>query len=238
MANYTTNLQELSQSQGGKEATINKLFDAASQSMLGGRKESSVGLAWDYYGGNMFASSGAVIAVANGTLTLTNTATNYIEIDQAGTVTANTSAFTEGRTKLYSVVCAGGVVTGYTDYRINFNSLSAYNATVTSTSNTPTITQAHYGKILLWSPTGGGSFTLPANGATAGAWFEVVLLTDQTITMSAATADTLITRGDLTADSVAFSTGGEKIGAAVKFLSNGTYWIAINKSDCTMTVNT
>jgi len=238
MANSTTNINEIDQSQSSKEVTANGLFDCASQSMLGGRMDTSLGLTFNVYGGNMFSSAGAVIAVANATLTLTNTATNYVEIDQAGTISSNTSAFTVGSTKLYTAVCAGGLVTSYTDHRVNLNSASGYSTIVTSSSNTPTITQAHYGKTLQWSPSGAGSFNLPANGATAGAWFEVLILTDQSTVMSAATADTLITRGDLTADSVEFSTAGQKIGAKVRFESTGTYWVATNKSDCTMTVNT
>lgn len=237
MANKTTNIAQLTQTQASKYATVNELFDAASQSMLGGIEYIS-GLNFHYYGGNMFGAAGNVIAVANGYVTLTNSATNYIEMDQAGTITANTSAFTEGRTKLYTAVTSGGEVTNYTDYRINFNSAAIYKTTVAITSNTPTITSAYYGKTILWSPTGSGSFTLPANGATAGSWFEVVLLTNQTITISSATAGTLITNGSTIANSVEFSTASHKIGASVMFISNGTYWIAINKSDCTMTVNT
>jgi hypothetical protein len=64
------------------------------------------------------------------------------------------------------------------------------------------------------------------------------LLTNQTITISAATADTLITFNDTAADSVAFSTTSNKIGAWVRFISNGSVWIAVNFSNNTMTVAT
>jgi hypothetical protein len=110
--------------------------------------------------------------------------------------------------------------------------------TTTSTSNSVTFTSAHYGLEFLWSPTGTATATLPANGAAAGSWFIVTVLTDQTTTISAATADTLITVNDTTADSVAFSTAGQKIGSHVKFISNGSVWIAINLGSTTMTVAT
>lgn len=110
--------------------------------------------------------------------------------------------------------------------------------TTTSTSNSVTFTSAHYGLEFLWSPTGIATATLPANGAAAGSWFIVTVLTDQTTTISAATADTLITVNDTTADSVAFSTAGQKIGSSVKFISNGSVWIAINLGSTTMTVAT
>jgi hypothetical protein len=110
--------------------------------------------------------------------------------------------------------------------------------TNTSTSTSLTITSAQYGSTLLWSPGGTATATLPANGAAVGSWFDIILLTNQTVTISAATADTLITDGDLTADSVAFSTVSHKIGSAVRFVSDGTSWIAINIGSTTMTIAT
>jgi hypothetical protein len=110
--------------------------------------------------------------------------------------------------------------------------------TNTSTSTSLTITSAQYGSTLLWSPGGTATATLPANGAAAGAWFDIILLTNQTVTISSATADTLITDGDTAADSVAFSTTSHKIGSAVRFISNGSFWIAINLGSTTMTIAT
>lgn len=107
-----------------------------------------------------------------------------------------------------------------------------------STSNTVTFTSADYGTVFLWSPSGTATATLPANGAAAGSWFDVLLLTAQTITISSATVDTLITLNDTQADSVAFSTAGSKIGALVRFISNGSFWVAINLSNHTMTIAT
>ena len=107
-----------------------------------------------------------------------------------------------------------------------------------STSTSITFDNTYYGKRFYWSPTGTATATLPANGATAGSWFEVYLLTNQTITISAATADTLITFNDTTADSVAFSSANSKVGGLLRFESNGTVWIAVNLSNNTMTVGT
>ena len=62
--------------------------------------------------------------------------------------------------------------------------------------------------------------------------------TDSTIpTISAATVDTLITFHDVAADSVTFGSG-HRIGAHVRFISNGTKWIAINMGNHTMTIAT
>lgn len=124
---------------------------------------------------------------------------------------------------------------------ISLDSLLSLSTKIKTNSRTDTIvvfTSAQYGKTLFWSPnpTIGAIATLPANGAPAGSWFDVILLTNKTVTISSATADTLITDGDTAADSVAYSTSSHKIGSHVRFISNGSYWIAVNIGGTTMTV--
>jgi hypothetical protein len=118
MSNSTTNLDLISTSQANKEITANSLFDAASPAMLYGRRAvATSGLTWGYYGGTV-SISGTPTQIANGTVTLTASATNYIEADPAdGTVSVNQTGFTTGRTPLYSVVAGASTVTSYTDQR-------------------------------------------------------------------------------------------------------------------------
>jgi hypothetical protein len=60
-------------------------------------------------------------------------------------------------------------------------------------------------------------FTLPTpNAGMLGWWYDFVGLADQNITVAAPTADTLIAINDLTADSVALSTAGQKIGGSLR----------------------
>lgn len=55
---------------------------------------------------------------AGGTdITVTNTATNYVEIDSTGTIVINTSGFVTANARLGTVVCAGGVVTTVTIWK-------------------------------------------------------------------------------------------------------------------------
>lgn len=123
MANSTTNIDTISPSQSGKEITANAFFDAASQAAVYGRRAStSSGLTWGYYGGNVATSGGTLAAIANGTLTLTASATNYIVADRAtGAVSSATSNTnwnnTAGYRRLYSVVTGTATVTSWTDYR-------------------------------------------------------------------------------------------------------------------------
>src|SRR5512135_2522167 len=108
MANSTTNLDLISSSQASKEITANALFDAESPASLYGRRASATAnLTWGYYGG-MLAIAGTPTAIANGTKTLTNGATNYIEADPTtGNVAVNTSNFTAANIPLYAVVTSG-----------------------------------------------------------------------------------------------------------------------------------
>lgn len=118
MSDSTTNLDLIAASQSQKEITANALFDAASPAMLYGRRAlTSAGLTWGYYGGTAL-TSGGLAAVANGTLSLTASVTNYIEADAAtGAVSVNTSGFSSGRVALYQVEAGAASVASYTDKR-------------------------------------------------------------------------------------------------------------------------
>lgn len=117
MSDSTSLLTQLTAAQAGKEITVNELMNSVSPASLFGRRQSSSGLNWDYFGGRMMIS-GTSTAIANGTIALTASLTNYIECDPAtGTVSKNTTAFTTGRVKLYSVLAGASTVTSYVDHR-------------------------------------------------------------------------------------------------------------------------
>jgi hypothetical protein len=62
--------------------------------------------------------SGTSTAIANGTIALTASTTNYVECDPStGAVSKNTTAFTTGHIPLYSVVTGVSTVTSYVDRR-------------------------------------------------------------------------------------------------------------------------
>src|SRR4051812_39091733 len=112
-----TTLAQISETQAQKATTANENFDALAYAALFGRRAAGVtGLTWAYYGGILYVG-GVSTAIADGTVALTNTATNYVEATTAGVVSANTDGFTAGRIPLYTVTTAGGVITGYTDQR-------------------------------------------------------------------------------------------------------------------------
>jgi len=65
------------------------------------------------------------------------------------------------------------------------------------------------------------NFTLPA--ISTGPWaFYFIAGSDQNLTVTSETADTMITFNDLQADSIALSTSGEKIGGGFMAFCDGT----------------
>lgn len=123
MANSNSNIDTIVHSQAQKEVTANAFFDAASQAATFARRAStSTGLTWGYYGGNFTKPDGTMVQVANGTLTLTASATNYITVLRSTGVVYSSITSTAwddvyNYLRLYSVVTGTATVTSYTDAR-------------------------------------------------------------------------------------------------------------------------
>lgn len=126
-----TTLTQVTTQQANKETTINENFVAVAASGFGGYKAAaSAGLTWGYYGGAFLNNAGSVVQIADGALSLTNGATNYVYADAAtGAIGVNTTGFVSTVIPLYTVVTSANVVTSSTDQRIMLNA-------VTSTSST------------------------------------------------------------------------------------------------------
>lgn len=117
MSGSTSILDLILTSQANKEAVANALFDAAYPAMMFGRRPStSSGLTWGYFGGTLNVG-GTRTLIANGTIALTPSATNYVEASGLGVVSVNTTGFSASKMKLYQVVCGASSVTSYEDYR-------------------------------------------------------------------------------------------------------------------------
>ena len=118
MSNSTTLLDTIATNQANKEVVVNALLDAASPATLWGRHASACnGLTWGFYGGVYYTPS-AANAIANGTVTLTASTTNYVYASAStGAVSVNTTGFPAGSVPLYSIVTGTTTVTSYTDER-------------------------------------------------------------------------------------------------------------------------
>lgn len=113
-----TTLQQLSASQASAEVPINENTDTLSWAGVFGRRHPvTSGLTWGYYGGLW----GGLI-VADGTVTLTNAATNYIVVARATGVVSVSTATTNWNdpanyARVYKLTTAGSVVTVIEDHR-------------------------------------------------------------------------------------------------------------------------
>ena len=141
MSNSTATFDPIVQSQASKEVTANAFFDAASPATSFGRRQSTTsGLTWGYYGATLTVD-GALTQIANSTVALTASTTNYVEATRAGVVSKNTTGFTAGSVPLYSVVTGASTVTSYTDYRLQSVPYTGRMAKAMSDANT-TLTAA------------------------------------------------------------------------------------------------
>ena len=100
------------------------------------------------------------------------------------------------------------------------------------------LTAADYGKLLTFTNAAAVAVTLPANGAPAGTTIDICQGTTGSdsivLTISAATADTLIGPNDIDLKSVTWATG-HRIGAYARFFSDGSFWHVLNLGGTTMT---
>ena len=76
----------------------------------------TTGLTYGYYGGSLWSGSTATV-VASGTVALTASATNYVQLTTAGVVSANTTSFTSGQIPLATVVTGSAGITSIADKR-------------------------------------------------------------------------------------------------------------------------
>lgn len=101
---------------------MRSLLDSTPLSDLFAYDESnSSGLDFGYTSGRIRQADGTIVEVAAGDVTLTDDATNYVEIDDTGAVTANTSGWSDTDKAIAEVVTASGFVTSYEDRRVAFD---------------------------------------------------------------------------------------------------------------------
>lgn len=110
-------------------------------------------------------------------------------------------------------------------------------ATVAETTTARICTSADYGKLIILTYAGAIGVTLPANGAAAGSYIDFLCTVENggTLTISPATADTLLTANSADSDAVTFASG-HRIAAYCRVISNGSFWTAINLGQTTMGV--
>lgn len=114
-------LDQLVEGQAEAATVVNENFVAVEPASVYGRCASTTSLlTWGYYGGNAWVNGGRV-TIADGTVALTASSTNYIEASAStGAVSANTTGFTAGALALYTATTNGTTVTAYSDKRFSY----------------------------------------------------------------------------------------------------------------------
>lgn len=197
-------MQTLSASQASAEVPINENFQTLEWASIYGRRHPvTTGLTWGFYGGLWGG-----LTVADGTVTLTNTATNYVvALRSTGAVSVATTDTNWNDTglyaRIYKLTVAGGVVTAVEDHRAgpggvhgqlpppaNVSIASAATiaipigqrvATVTGTTNITSITATgHSGAVVTLIFSGALTVTDGSNLKLAG---DFVTTADDTLTL-------------------------------------------------------
>lgn len=99
----------------------------------------TTGLTFAYFAGRVYNGS-SIVSVAAGTVTLSPSTTNYVEVDSAGTVSVNTSGFTATSMPLYQIATGSSAITTVINkktFLVNLASLTG--ARLTTTAKTKTI---------------------------------------------------------------------------------------------------
>src|SRR3990167_786734 len=110
-------LQQLSAQQSNKEVTVNEnVKSLRAAATFGVDYETTSALTLGIKGGPLYVN-GSVSDIADTTVALTASTTNYVERTAAGVVSNNVTGFSAGSIPLYEAVTGTTGITTLTDYR-------------------------------------------------------------------------------------------------------------------------
>lgn len=224
MANSTSHIDGIIQGQGSQDLTANSVFDAASPATLYGRRSSTTtGIVWGYYGGNVTKSDGTMGQIANGTVTLTASTTNYVVAKKEdGVVSASTATTNWNSTdywRLYSVVTGTTTITSYTDYREIGRMTGVGTGLVAPVTKTTAFTVAANENEIICNGSASITVTLP----TASAWVgrKIRIKTRAAFTVISASSNVKPLDSDTAGTAILAATAGKW----AELVSDGANWI-------------
>lgn len=161
MADRNSILDLLCDSQALKEVIANELWNATSPAAaFAYRADTTSGLTWGYYGGVLFNGTTRT-AIGSGTKTLTASATNYIDVDESGTVTVQTTGYTANT--VYKVTTDAAGITDWVDCRtLRLDKLRPLN---TQTGASYTLVIADAKRTVETNNASANTLTVPPNSA-------------------------------------------------------------------------
>lgn len=227
MADSTTHLDTIVQGSGSQDVQANALYDAASPAMLFGRRAASTtGLTWGYYGGNVTKSDGTQSTVANGSVSLTASTTNYITaLKESGVVYCNTTTTAWNDTanywRLYSVVTGTSTITSYTDEREIGRMTGVGTGLVAPVTKTASFTLGSNENEVICNGTATITATLPSAASFTGR--RVVIKTIAAYTVVSASSNVVPINSATAGTEILAATAGKW----AELVSDGTNWVAM-----------
>ena len=225
MADSTTHLDTIIQGSGSQDLQANALYDAASPATLFARRAStSSGLTWGYYGGNVTKSDGTQTTIANGTLSLTPSVTNYVVAQKSdGAVSVLTSTTNWNDTanywRLYNITAGASSVSSYTDERELGRMTGLGTGLVAPVTKTGNITLgANENEVIC---NGGASITVTLPSASSWVGRKVRIKTRAAYTVISASSNVKPLDTDTAGTAILAATAGKW----AELVSDGSNWI-------------
>lgn len=221
----TTLLDVIINGQGSQEVKANALYDAASPATLYGRHDSTCsGLTWGYYGGHPTLSSGTIGTVANNTVLLTASTTNYVVAQKADGVVSTATATTNWNDtanywRLYSIVTGTATVTSYTDAREIGRMTGVGTGLVAPVTKTTSFTLGANENEVICNGSASITVTLPAASSWVGR--RVRIKTRAAFTVISASSNVKPLDTDTAGTAILAATAGKW----AELVSDGSNWI-------------
>ena len=228
MADSTTNLDTIVQGSGSQDLQANALYDAASPATLYGRRAATCsGLTWGYFGGNVTKADGSQTTLANATVSLTASATNYITaLKDSGVVYCNTTTTAWNDTanywRFYSVVAGTATVTSYTDEREIGRMTGVGTGLVAPVTKTGDFTLGSNENEVICNGTASITVTLP--GASSWVGRKVRIKTRAAYTVVSASSNVKPLDTDTAGTAILAATAGKW----AELVSDGSNWIIMS----------
>lgn len=223
-------MQQLSAAQTSPEVPINENFETLEhEAIYGKRQPATTGLTWAYYGGRW-----AGINIADGTLTLAGSTTNYIVVSRdTGAISVSSTSTNWDNVSLYArvyqVATSGSAVTAVQDHRAgDFGVHGKWPPVrvVNSRSAAYTIAASDAATVILHpsADTTARTWTIPANSTVAfrpGTELHFVNQNGAGVITIAITSDTMRLAGAGTTGSRSLAANGTAIARKI----TSTEWI-------------
>lgn len=230
MSDYSTPFGSIAVGQGDQATKANGLLNATSPAALYGLKyATTTGLTFGYHGGHPTLSNLTIGTIADSTLALTASTTNYITAPKESGIPSTSTATTNwndtaNHWRLYSLTTDAAGITGGTDYREIGKMTGIGVGLVAPVTKTSAFTLAENENEVICNGSASITVTLP----TASSWVgrKVWIKNIAAFTIVSASANVKPPDTDTAGTAILPATAG----SSACLVSNGTHWIVMSLS--------